>query len=224
MCKTSCWKRLMLVALLTTVISLLANDRVLADDYPCTGMLGAITVDNLRVPPDALCNLNGTRVEGNIFVERSATLLADGVHVEGNIQAKYAARVNVYPGSWVGGNIQIIKSGAVDIQGVQIHSDMQLWKNHAFLNIARNTIAGNLQATRNTGELSIIGNTIGGNLQCKGNRPPPTGGGNEVQGNMECQCENFGGNPLPVPPPVPPFPVPREDLPLKTYLPMLVAG
>jgi hypothetical protein len=75
------------------------------EDYHCTGFVGAISVDNLRVPPDATCKMIGNYVGGNIFVDSDATLLADNVQVDGNIQAEYATRVNVYPGSSVGGNI-----------------------------------------------------------------------------------------------------------------------
>ena len=158
-----------------------------------------------RVPQNATCTLNGTQVDGNIFVENNATLLADDVHVNGNIQAENAARVNVYPGSFVGGNIQIKQSGAADIHGVDIHGELYFDDNDLFLNAANNTIGGNLQAFQNTGGVSIISNTIGANLQCKENIPPPTGGGNIVDGNMEDQCKNFGGDPPPVPSPVPPY-------------------
>ncbi len=37
-----------------------------AEEYTCQGSVGAITVDNLRVPQEATCNLHGTYVEGTI--------------------------------------------------------------------------------------------------------------------------------------------------------------
>ena len=45
-----------------------------AEETTCRGSLGAVTVDNLRVPQDGRCILNGTRVQGTIKVERAATL------------------------------------------------------------------------------------------------------------------------------------------------------
>jgi hypothetical protein len=209
-------KTLLLSVTLTMALLLSGTHNALADDYPCTGEVGAITVDNLYVPQSATCTLIGTRVQGNIFVENNATLLADNVHVDGNIQAEYAAKVNVYPGSFVGGSIQIVQSGESAIHGVDIDSDLYFDDNNGFLNLANNTIGGNLQAFQNTGGVSIISNTIGANLQCKENVPPPTGGGNIVEGNMEDQCENFGGDPLPIKPPVPPF------LLTKFFLPMMM--
>jgi hypothetical protein len=37
--------------------------------------LGAVIVDDLDVPMNATCTLNGTKVEGNISVYQGATLL-----------------------------------------------------------------------------------------------------------------------------------------------------
>ncbi len=204
--KLSRWKFLW-SAVLALAMLLPATFNVLADEYTCTGSTGPVTVDNLRVPQNATCTLNGTRVEGNIFVETNAALHAYDVHVDGNIQAENAARVNVYPGSFVGGSIQIVQSGSADIQGVQINSDLYFDDNDLYLNAADNTIGGNLQAFQNTGGVSITGNTIDGNLQCKENYPAPTGGGNIVMGSMEDQCANFDGNP----PPPPPLPQPGDD-------------
>ena len=50
------------------------------------GSLGAITVDNLVVPEDATCDLEGTIVQGTVFVESApgsleglAALKAEGL-------------------------------------------------------------------------------------------------------------------------------------------------
>ena len=48
-----------------------------AEERVCRGTLGAVTVDNLRVPQGATCTLNGTRVQGTVKVERNATLTAE---------------------------------------------------------------------------------------------------------------------------------------------------
>jgi len=129
---------------------------------------GAVSIDELIVPQNATCTLNGTRVEGNIFVYDNSTLLASDVWVGGNIQADHSARVEVHSGSYVGGNIQVDYSGYLLISSVQI--------------------SGDLQAFNNSGGVSIQNNTIEGNLQCKENYPAPTGGNNTVYGNKEDQC------------------------------------
>lgn len=203
------------LSILLALMALVASPMtVLADDYPCTGTVGAITVDNLRVPDNATCTLQGTRVEGNIFVETNANLFANNVRVDGNIQAENAARVDVYTGSFVGGSIQIVQSGSANIYGVVIDSDLYFDDNELFLIAADNTIGGNLQAFQNTGGISITGNTIGGNLQCKENFPPPTGGDNIVEGSKEDQCENLSGGVRPDPPPV-------VNQPFRAYIPFL---
>ena len=47
-----------------------------AEERACSGSLGAVTVDNLRVPQNATCRLDRTRVKGNITVQQGATLIA----------------------------------------------------------------------------------------------------------------------------------------------------
>jgi hypothetical protein len=61
----------------------------------CRGALGAVTVDNLLVPQNATCNLNGTRVQGTAQVQRNATLNANGIRVIGNVQGENARHVAV---------------------------------------------------------------------------------------------------------------------------------
>jgi hypothetical protein len=201
-CK-SLWKTVLFIAAMSLASLPAKNRNALADDYRCESTVGQVPKDNVYVPPGASCTLNGTRVEGNITVDSNASLYANTVHVVGNIQTVGAAtRVNVSSGSFVGGSIQIKQSGAADISGVDINSDLLFDDNIRSLNAAGNIIGGNLQAFQNTGGVSIFNNRVGGNLQCKENVPAPTGGGNVVEGSMEDQCANFDGTP-PVPPPPP---------------------
>jgi hypothetical protein len=161
-----------------------------AEERVCRGTIGAVTVDNLRVPQDATCTLNDTRVEGTIKVERDATLKASGIRVIGNVQAENARKVVVRNGS-VGGSVQIVQGGAARILGTKITGDILFDEQDRDLAANRNRIGGNLQAFQNTGGLSINDNRIDGNLQCKKNVPAPTGGGNVVQGSKEDQCEGL---------------------------------
>lgn len=185
------WKMLVIGAILALAVLAPASPVAFAEELSCRGTLGAITVDNLRVPQNATCTLNGTRVQGTIKVETNATLDASNVNVIGNVQAENAAQVNVRTGSVVGGSIQIVQSGGAHIESVRINGDLYFDENMRGLIAATNRIGGNLQAFQNTGGLSITNNTIDGNLQCKENVPAPTGGGNIVQGNKEDQCANL---------------------------------
>lgn len=168
-----------------------------AEEYACSGFLGAATVDNLRVPSSATCTLDKTYVKGTIKVESKATLRAYGVDVIGNVQAENAAQVEVLSGSTVGGSIQIKQGGGAYIDSVAINSDLQFDDNRKNLIASKNIIGGNLQAVKNTGGLSITDNTIDGNLQCKENQPAPTGGGNIVKGSKEDQCANLSSGKTP---------------------------
>jgi hypothetical protein len=177
------------VALLLAVLALFPTGQVaLADEISCRGSLGAITVDNLKVPSGATCTLTGTRVQETIVVESRAILRASGIRVVGNIQAEGARAVNVTTNSTVGGSIQIKQGGSARIATTRITGDLQFDANRAAISATGNTIGGSLQAFQNTGGLTITRNRINGNLQCKENQPAPTGSGNIVQGSKEDQC------------------------------------
>jgi hypothetical protein len=139
----------------------------LAEERSCRGTLGAVTVDNLRVPQGATCRLNGTRIKGTLQVQRGATLKASGIRVVGNIQAEGAANVNV-ASSRIVGSIQVVQG-----------------RNSKF---NRNFVNHDVQYFENRGVIAITRNRIDGNLQCKENRRRPVGGSNRVQGVKEDQC------------------------------------
>ncbi|BAQ63603.1 hypothetical protein [Geminocystis sp. NIES-3709] len=142
-----------------------------AEEISCQGTLGAITVDNVKVPQGKTCTLNGTTVKGNIVVNNRATLKANGAKVNGNIQAEGATAVNVNSNTTVGGSIQIKQGGSASI--------------------VSNKIQGDVQLESNSGKLTVSKNNIGGNLQCKENKMIPVGGDNIVEGNKEDQCSKL---------------------------------
>ena len=164
-----------------------------ADEFTCTGALGGVTVENLRVPQGAACTLTGTHVEGNIKVERDATLSAAGVRVGGNIQAENHLAVNVGGGSTVGGSVQVKQGGGAQVVDTRVTGDIQYDSNSQALEASRNTVGGNIQVMKNSGGVTITGNVIDGNLQCKENNPAPVGSGNVVKGSAEDQCAQLTG-------------------------------
>jgi hypothetical protein len=159
----------------------------LAEELTCRGSLGAITVDNLRVPRNATCRLTGTKVRGTIKVARGATLVATRITVIGNIQASGAKVVNVSASS-VGGSIQIVQGGAAWIHKVRIKGDLLFDSNKRLLRSTSNRVVGNIQVFQNTGGVTVSYNRVNGNLQCKQNRPAPKGQMNIVHGSKENQC------------------------------------
>jgi hypothetical protein len=141
-----------------------------AEEWICRGTLGAITVDNLVVPTDATCTLQGTTVEGTLTVEHGGRLTAAQVRVVGNVQADGHRMVKVTR-STVGGSIQLVQGGSATIKA--------------------NRVTGDVQSFTNRGSQLIANNRINGNLQCKENVPSPTGWGNIVLGNKQDQCSSL---------------------------------
>ncbi len=173
------------------VAALVPTPPALAEERTCRGTLGAITVDNLRVPDGATCSLEGTLVKGTVKVETRATLAATNIRVIGNVQAESARRVVVRGGSRVGGSVQVgagrgrpgrrfidqwrhpVRRAAPSARGLAEHG----WRQPA--------------SVPKHGWAEIRRNRIDGNLQCKENDPAPSGGNNRVDGNKEDQCEGL---------------------------------
>jgi len=195
----------LIAAFVAVSLSLGAFSAVQADDYTCTGAVGAVTKDNIDVPDGATCTLTGTHVEGNIIVGTGSTLNASGVRVDGNVQAEGSSKVEVYGSSTVGGSIQVKQGGGAYVDRVDVDGDIQLESNAKMLEVNHNTVGGNVQIFTNLGGASITNNVIDGDLQCKQNNPAPTGGDNQAA-SFEDQCEGFDGTPSDDPPVVDPPP------------------
>jgi hypothetical protein len=179
-----------------------------AGDRVCTAALGAETVDNLTVPANGTCALNGTTVRGHLLVEQGATLNATGVNVIGNLQATGARAVHVQGtgsdddngvaasaahNAGVGGRIVIRQSEAALLAGVTVGGDVTLEANTGALEAAGNRTGGNLNIARNTGAVRIRSNTIAGDLVCQANSAAPAGSGNSVAGRQQEQCAQLVG-------------------------------
>ena len=116
--------RSIILSVVIGVAALASASPALAEERACRGSLGAITVDNLRVPSGASCSLQGTYVKGTLKVERNATLVASSIRVVGNVQAENAARVVVRDGSRVGGSVQVVQGGAARVIGSAVNGDI----------------------------------------------------------------------------------------------------
>ncbi|MGH8488320.1 MAG: hypothetical protein ACREXS_05495 [Gammaproteobacteria bacterium] len=170
-----------LAALLTTAPEAIAEERV------CSGTIGAVALDNIRVPDGRRCVLNGTRANGQAVVGTGSTLVANSVSINGNLQAEGSRSVELRGLSTVGGSVQIVQGGGARIDNASINGDLLFDSNDRFVQAVGNSIGGNLQAFQNTGGVRIARNVIDGNLQCKANKPAPTGGGNQAS-SKEDQC------------------------------------
>jgi hypothetical protein len=172
--------------------TLLAAGPAAADERVCRGSIGAETVDDLRVPDGASCQLTGTRVEGNIVVGTGSTLTARSVRVDGNVQAEGHRSVDVRD-SRVGGSVQVKQGASATVYRTAITGDLQYDANDRRLVAHSNPVGGNIQIVGNRGGVDVSANRVDGNLQCKENSPPPTGGANVVRGSAEDQCARLTG-------------------------------
>jgi hypothetical protein len=151
-----------------TAIGLAGVATATAEETSCRGTLGRVTVDNLRVPQGATCDLRRTRVKGTIKVDARATLRARAIRVIGNVQAENHRSVWIRGRSRIDGSVQVVQGSRFTLRSSVVGSDVQ--------------------AFENDGRIVIAANRIDGNLQCKENARRPAGGGNVVQGNKEDQC------------------------------------
>lgn len=182
-------KRAVMLSVLALMMLLGAGAQTaFAEETSCTRTLGAVTVDNVRVPAGKTCTLNKTIVKGTVKVERNATLYAKTARINGNVQAEGAKLVSVTANTTVGGSIQIVQGGAATINRARVNGDILFDDNTRAFRATNNKVGGNVQVFQNTGGVTISNNTIDGNLQCKENTPRPTGTGNIVKGSKEDQC------------------------------------
>jgi hypothetical protein len=158
-----------------------------AEEFVCTGSVGAQSKDNIFVPDGATCVLNRTRAQGTIVVGTGATLVATSVSVVGNLQAEGAASVTVGGRSTFGGSVQIVQGGSATIDKARINGDILFDANTGPVSASANIVGGSAQAFQNTGGVTLLNNRMNGNLQCKENEPAPTGGGNRAA-SKEDQC------------------------------------
>jgi hypothetical protein len=186
-------------ALLVIASLLLVADPAAADERVCRGSIGAETVDDLRVPDGASCQLSGTRVEGNIVIGTGASLVARDVRVDGNVQAEGHRSVDVRT-SRVGGSVQLKQGGAATVYRTAVEGDIQYDDNDRQLVAHSNPVGGNIQVVGNRGGVDVSANRVDGNLQCEENRPAPTGGANVVRGSAEDQCARLTGGTASPPP------------------------
>jgi hypothetical protein len=169
------------------LVAVMLPQAALGEERSCRGTLGRVSLDNLRVPQGATCNLNGTRLKGTVIVQRGAVLIANGVRVNGNIQGENARNVIVRR-SRVGGSIQVKQGGGATVSGTRVTHDIQFDANRRPTRAHRNRVGGSIQVVGNSGGVSLVRNVVNGNIDCKENRPAPTGGRNVVGESKTDQC------------------------------------
>jgi hypothetical protein len=204
-------RRLCVGGLLTCALALTCSAAMA--DVRLTGTVGARTIDdNVIIPQNSACTLNGTIIKGNVWVASGARLVANGARIIGNVQS-YGGRlihlreqtyvngdvqgertysVIVNSGTGVGGNVQIKEATApTDVDALLVYTssvdgDVQAEKSYGRLRVIQSTVRGNLQFVENrSGPYVIRDNRIGEDLQFFKNRGTGTITGNRVGGNLQ---------------------------------------
>ncbi|MCU0831777.1 MAG: hypothetical protein MUC58_09755 [Rhizobiaceae bacterium] len=162
-----------------------------AQDIRCTGLVGAISVDTVTVPLGARCVLRGTRVGGDVIVERGGIARVERGLIMGNIKGDGARSLVVTANTRLAGSVEWKLSGPVSVSNSMIDGDLKFEEGIGAVSAINNDIQGDIQAEKNLRGVLVSQNVIQGNLKCQESRPAPTGSGNIVAGNKEGQCRGL---------------------------------
>ena len=172
------------------VVVALAARPAAAEDVHCPPDRGKTTVNgNLLVA--ASCELDETRVKGNVLLFAGGSLVARDATIDGNVEAHTAFEVELID-SRVRGNVELVElvgdsSSFID---TRVDGDLELRRNRSFVLLDDNEV-DSIEALQNTGGLHIFANEVRGDLTCRDNDPAPTGGANDVRGGEQGQCRNL---------------------------------
>lgn len=182
------------ITLMLTLVSIIFGvSNVLADDLRCTGTIGNTSVDNVIVPSGAFCRLNGTLVNGNVFVEQSASLEANGARIGGSIQSEGYRSVLVQADTRVTGSIQLKKGGIATVTNTTVNGDVQFEENAGPSTASFSIIGGSLQAYKNSGRVVFRGNSsVNGNIQTYDNTGGTVINNNRTNANLQVYTSSGG--------------------------------
>jgi hypothetical protein len=187
-----------------------------APNATCTGALPPGTYQNVTVPAQTFCTINGSDIiTGDVTVATGAALVDLGAPIGGNLQADHAQEFLEFGGS-VGGNLQltatsskngvcgitvgndlVVQGGAASFiggigepcpAGAEVGGNLTVQNNTGDVEVQTNTVAGNISVHDNTGGGSLLGNSAGGSCQLFNDDPPIFGGGNSVPPGHQNTC------------------------------------
>jgi hypothetical protein len=160
-----------------------------ADD-PCDGMDDGSIYELILVADGEVCELNGTRVRGDIIVGAGSVLMAHGVGVGGDVRSEGGRSITVDASSGIRGSVILARCGDSTIENSDVAMTIHLKQNFGALSVRNNTVGANIEVFENTGGVLLEQNMIGETLTCIGNDPAPTGQGNTAA-SKEDQCADL---------------------------------
>jgi hypothetical protein len=165
-----------------------------ASTTACRGVLGPVLVDNVVVPGQASCQMEGTQVSGDVFIQPGGTLGA-GINtaIAGDVVVSRNATFSISKAT-IGGDVTCSRcrwigifetdvGGSVHVQGaaqavfVEISSiagDLEIVDGAAGagITITRGGVFGDLFLSRNRGPLRMVRQEVGGDLRIVENVSP----------------------------------------------------
>ena len=192
-------RRLLYVPLVAATLALVPAIPAGAADTECTGVLTG-SHDNVVVPENAVCQLNGAQVSGNVKVLNGGALhVGGGTTVQGNVDADQPLWVSIESGNTFNGNIQVkgvtsgppsgapfngprnricssTVRGSVEILESASAADWSLGVGESCAGTGLLIQAGSLKVEKNRGDMDIQQVTVGGS-------PTTPGPGGSLQAN-----------------------------------------
>jgi hypothetical protein len=177
-------------AVAAAIVVVALSARPVAADVHCPPHRGETTVQG-NVLVVAACELDETRVKGNVVLYTGGSLAADEATIDGNIEAHTAFEIELVD-SRVRGNIELVElvGDSSSIIDSRVDGNLELRRNRSFVLLEDNEV-DSIEALQNTGGLHIVDNEVKGDLTCTDNDPAPTGGNNEVKGGEQGQCRDL---------------------------------
>jgi hypothetical protein len=153
--------RVLVVALLVSIATLVAAPNAWANDTTCVGLVTGVH-DNVVVPPGATCTLTSATVAGSVLVQENAKLFAQFNTVQGNIIGDKAEVMDLHSNTLFGA-ISITEGDFNDPE-----FDVRL--------VANDVRLGGIKVEKMTGEIVVgvagQGNSVNrGNIFLQENRP-----------------------------------------------------
>jgi hypothetical protein len=153
--------RVLVVALLVSIATLVAAPNAWADDTTCVGLVMGVH-DNVVVPPGATCTLTSSTVAGSVLVQENAKLFAQFNMVQGNIIGDKAEVMDLDSNTLFG----VISITEGDFNDPEL--DVRL--------VANDVRLGGIKVEKMTGEIVVgvagHGNSVNrGNIFLQENRP-----------------------------------------------------
>jgi hypothetical protein len=157
----------LVAALVATGMLAAASPAAAADDTVCTGALGPVTVPgDLIVPEGQVCDLAGTTVRGNTFVEEGAELYGEQANLRRSLFVAAAGYADLFE-SRVGGDIRLNDSLGLSSEDSSVGGNITA-RGADFVDIFGGSINGNLEATGADTAVFAEGVEVDGNLAASG--------------------------------------------------------